>query len=109
MRHFWALVLIVEGLMLTGFAHAAAPLYTTAYLRHLCTSTYDIDVGLCAGYVMGVADGLQQSGAACLSPMITPEVLIDNLNRGWAAQTGSPPDEALHSVQDILQTRFPCR
>lgn len=86
---------------------AIAPLYSTAYLQHLCNSSYDVDAGLCAGYIMGVADTLQQQRQACLSPSISPETLVANIRRAWE-QNPQQPENALQSIQDIFQSRFPC-
>lgn len=83
------------------------PLYSTAYLQHLCNSSYDVDAGLCAGYIMGVADTLQQQGQSCLSPNISPETLVSNIRRDWE-QNPQQPENALQSIQDIFQRRFPC-
>ncbi len=94
-------------LLLPVMAQAAGPLYTTAYLQNLCNSTYDIDAGLCSGYLMGVADSLQQQKQACLSPQIGPETLTVNIRRAWD-QTPNQPLDAMTSVQAILQSRFPC-
>jgi hypothetical protein len=88
-------------------AAIVAPLYTTAYLQHLCNSPYDVDAGLCAGYIMGVADTLQQQHQACLSPNISPETLVDNIRRAWE-QSPTQPESALNSIQDIFLKRFPC-
>jgi hypothetical protein len=105
---FWIIygVLIWMGIMPAQAAPDA--LYSTQYLQHLCNSTYDVDAGLCAGYIMGVADTLQQQKQACLSPNISPEVLVENIRRAWE-QKKDQPDNALHSIQDIFLTRFPCR
>jgi hypothetical protein len=102
----------MTGLLLTlavPSAYAAPQaLYTTAYLQHLCSSTYDIDVGMCAGYIMSVADDLQQQGQVCLTGQVGPAVLMDNIRRSWT-QTSNQPTGARQSVGDILQQRFPCR
>lgn len=103
--------LLVSGTMVpvasAAVSGAVSPLYTTAYLRSLCNSTYDVDAGLCAGYLMGVAESLQQAKQACLSPQISPETLTTNIRRGWEQNPDQPAD-ALQSVQAILQSRFPC-
>lgn len=83
-------------------------LYSLSELQHLCDSQYDVDAGICAGYVMGVADALQQQGRACIGANIRPETLMDNIRRGWTQNT-APSDTALLSVQDIITQRFPCR
>lgn len=95
-------------------AHAQAPirvdgnLYSLSELQHLCDSQYDIDAGMCAGYVMGIADITQQQGRACIGPNVRPETLMDNIRRGWA-QDKTASDTAAVSVQSILEQRFPCR
>jgi hypothetical protein len=104
---YGALVLVVTGVSAMTAHAATPPLYSTAYLQHLCNSTYDVDAGLCAGYIMGVADTLQQQKQACLSPNISPEVLVENIRRAWT-QPGDQPINALQSIQDIFQSRFPC-
>lgn len=107
---YW--IATISGLLLClssaqAATQAATPLYTTAYLQSLCSSTYDIDAGLCSGYLMGVADSLQQAKQACLSPQIGPETLTSNIRRAWE-QNPDQPRDALQSVQEILQARFPC-
>jgi hypothetical protein len=106
---------IYTGLLicLLGLGASAAqaamvqPMYTTAYLQHLCDSSYDVDAGLCAGFIMGVADTLQQQKQACLNPSISPETLLANIRRAWD-QEPEQPASALQSIQQIFQQRFPC-
>lgn len=109
MKYLWIGLLVIAGSLHMAMAATPSitPLYTTAYLQSLCSSTYDIDVGLCSGYLMGVADSLQQAKQACLSPQIGPETLTTNIRRAWE-QNPDQPRDALQSVQDILQSRFPC-
>lgn len=108
MSRFYAIACFLLATMISAAQAAPAALYSTAYLQHLCNSTYDVDAGLCAGYIMGVADTLQQQKQACLSPNISPEILVENIRRAWE-QKKEQPDNALHSIQDIFQIRFPCR
>lgn len=104
------MVAVLASLWLMSSAQAAPfqPLYTTAQLQALCASPYDIDVGLCAGYIMAVADQTQRDGQSCISGQIGPETMTDNIRRAWA-QSPRQPDDALSSVQEILHNRFPCR
>ena len=101
------LILTVAGALAAPIT--TTPLYTTAQLRALCDSAYDVDAGLCAGYIMAVADDLQQQGQACLSPQIQPETLVANLRRAWQQNLAAASTSALHNVQEIIQSRFPCR
>ena len=96
------------GFMLLAGNAQAASLYTTPYLQSLCNSTYDVEAGLCSGYIMGIADSLQAQGKACLSPAIGPETLTINIRRGWE-QAPEQPADALQSVSQLIESRFPCR
>jgi hypothetical protein len=103
---FYGVMIVLLGM--THIVQAApVPLYETPYLQGLCNSPYDVDVGLCSGYIMGVADTLQQQNQVCLTPQIGAETLMLNIRRGWQ-QKPDQPVSALQSVQDILQQRFPC-
>ena len=85
---------------------------TAIALRDMCQSRYDIDVGLCAGYVAAVAEIIMQennpSRRVCLSPAIGPQTLITHVQAAWQAVPPQPEELALYNVDMILRERFRC-
>lgn len=92
-------------------AQIQAPV-TALQLQNLCTSKYDIDVGLCAGYVMAVAERLNAESdpgnRVCLSPSIAPQTLVVNVQKAWESAPPAPQDFAAESVEIALRQRFHC-
>lgn len=85
---------------------------TAIELQNLCNSRYDVDAGMCAGYIMAIAERLQQDPnpihRVCLSPAVSPQTLVDNLLRGWESSPPQPHDLATDSVAGLLRDRFRC-
>lgn len=85
---------------------------TAVELQNLCTSRYDVDAGMCAGYIKAIAEELMQDpdprAKVCLSPAIGPQTLVDNVQRGWATRAPQPQDFANDSVAGVLKERFRC-
>lgn len=86
--------------------------WSAVQLQQLCNSRYDVDTGMCAGYVMAVADKLMHDrkpiSRVCLSPAIGPQVLVDNLKRSWEEAPPAAQDLAVDNVEGVLRTRFRC-
>jgi hypothetical protein len=104
-RFFIAAVL----LFLTTAANAQM---TAVELQDLCTSRYDVDAGMCAGYVKAIAEELMHDSdpraKLCLSPNIGAQTLVENVQRGWAERAPQPQDFASDSVAGVLKDRFRC-
>lgn len=85
---------------------------TAVELQTLCASRYDVDAGMCAGYVQAIAEELMADSdpraQTCLSPAIAAQTLVDNVRRGWAARAPQPQDFATDSVAGVLKDRFRC-
>jgi hypothetical protein len=81
-------------------------------LQQLCMSRYDVDAGLCAGYVTAVADKLMResnpANAVCMSPAISPQTLVDNLLRDWQEAEIAPEQMAFEAVEGVFRQRFRC-
>ena len=96
-------------ILATTAAHAQM---TAVELQNLCTSRYDVDAGMCAGYVKAIAEELMHDSdpraKLCLSPAIGAQTLVENVQRGWAARTPQPQDFASDSVAGVLRDRFRC-
>lgn len=108
---------LLSAVFVTGFARDAAHaqtqgVMTAIRLQQLCDSPYDVDAGMCAGYVMAVAEQILQdprpSRRVCLSPAIGPEVLIQNLRRAWQDTPPEAYDLAIENVEMTLRHRFKC-
>lgn len=85
---------------------------TTPQLQALCASKYDIDFGICAGYVTAVAERLMgerdPTRRVCLSAAISPQTLVANVTKAWADQPPTAQDFAADSVELALRQRFAC-
>lgn len=85
---------------------------TTIRLQQLCDSPYDVDAGMCAGYVMAIAEMILQdprpSRRVCLSPAVGPETLIQNLRRAWQNNPPAAYELAIENVETTLRDRFKC-
>ena len=85
---------------------------TAVELQGLCTSRYDVDAGMCAGYIKAIAEELMQDSdpraRVCLSPAIGPQTLVDNVQRSWAERAPQAQDFASDSVAGVLKDRFRC-
>ncbi len=99
---------------LTAFpagAQVQSPL-TAHQLHQMCQSRYDVEAGLCAGYVAAVADKLMRdsnpANAVCLSPAIGPQTLVDNVLRDWSQAEIAPQEMAFEAVEGVLRRRFRC-
>lgn len=103
---------------LVTVGHVSRPLaqtpgvMTAISLKQLCDSPYDVDVGMCAGYIAAIAEMIMQdprpSRRVCLSPAIGPQVLMQNMQQAWK---DSPPQEydlAVVNVEMLLRHRFKC-
>lgn len=104
-------LLMMMALPVPGSAQVQGPL-SAIDLQNLCNSRYDVDVGMCAGYIMAIAEQLQaQSDPAqpvCLSPAVRGQALVDNMQRAWAEQPPGPHDQAAAHVARVLRARFRC-
>ncbi len=85
---------------------------TAIELQTLCTSRYDVDAGMCAGYIKAIAEELMQEhdprAQICLSPAISAQTLMENVLRSWAERAPQPQDLANDSVAGVLKDRFRC-
>ena len=89
---------------------------TVPELQQLCDSRYDVEAGMCAGYIMAIAETMTQDGnpmhRVCLNPAIGPQVLMENVRRDWAALTPDqqygPQDLATDAVKGAIRRRFRC-
>ena len=104
-------VLAFLSISLPALAQIEGPM-TAVQLQGLCNSRYDVDAGMCAGYVMAIAERLQQDSDplhhVCLSPAIGAQTLVENLQRAWAVQPPQPQDLATTTVAGALRDRFRC-
>lgn len=115
MRYQIPIVFCAFFSLLSGLTPASAQVQspmTVPQLQALCSSKYDIDVGMCAGYVTAVAERLMNDSnphnRVCLSPAIAPETLVTNLEKAWQDQPPQPQDFASVSVESALRQRFRC-
>lgn len=97
------------------FANMAMPAHaqmTAIELQGLCNSRYDVDAGMCAGYIKAIAEELMQESdpraQVCLSPAIGPQTLVENVQRSWAERAPQSQDFANDSVAGVLKDRFRC-
>lgn len=108
MRYFLPLLLLLPIL---AHAQVATPL-TAQALQKMCNSRYDVDAGMCAGYITAVAENVMQdntpSRRVCLSPAISPQTLMDHVRKYWDEVPPSPQDLASYSVDLALRARFRC-
>lgn len=78
----------------------------------MCASRYDVDAGMCAGYVKAIAEQLMHDSDPrakfCLSPAVSAQTLVDNVRRGWATRPPVAQDLAVDSVSGVLKDRFRC-
>lgn len=115
MSYHFSIVLIafflLLGLTTPSRAQVKSPM-TAVQLQALCASKYDIDFGICAGYVAAVADRLtgvkEGTGRVCLSPAVSPQLLVANVRQAWDAQAPQPQDSGFDSVESALRQRFRC-
>jgi hypothetical protein len=95
----------------TASAQTASP-FTAHALQKMCDSRYDIDVGICAGYITAIAEMVQQESSpgrrVCLSPAISPQTLMDHVQKYWAANPPAAQDLASFNVDLALRDRFKC-
>jgi hypothetical protein len=82
-------------------------------LQKMCDSRYDIDVGICAGYITAIAEMVQQESSpgrrVCLSPAISPQTLMEHVQKYWAANPPNTQDLASFNVDQALRDRFRCQ
>jgi hypothetical protein len=85
---------------------------TAVQLQDMCASRYDVEAGLCAGYVTAVAERLLSESdpvrRICLSPAIAPQTLVDNVRAVWSKYPPQPQDFAAESVEVALRQQFDC-
>lgn len=85
---------------------------TAIQLQDLCNSQYDVDAGICAGYVTAVAEQLMSQSnpttQICLSPAISPQTLSDHLRRSFEKTPPGAEDLAAQYVIQALRQRFRC-
>jgi len=97
--------------MMPAWAQMPSPM-TTVQLQDLCNSRYDVDAGMCAGYVTAVAERLMIDNnphqRVCLSPAIAPQILVDNIRNVWAKQPPEAQDLAAQTVESALRQQFRC-
>ena len=115
MTHRLSIILYTVFIALTVSTAATAQVrspITAVQLQALCDSKYDIDFGICAGYVSAVAERLMgendPSRRVCLSPAISPQTLVANLVKAWDVAPPSQQDFAAESVESALRQRFQC-
>lgn len=81
-------------------------------LKAYCLSDYDVDYGLCSGYITAVADlmiehnlyGLQ----SCHSNLVRPQQLVDLVVTSLRKNDQTPPGNARYIVASVLAKSFPC-
>ena len=85
---------------------------TALQLQQMCASHYDVDAGMCAGYVTAVAERLMRENDPathiCLSPAISPQTLVDNLRAVWGKQPPESQELASSGVELALRQQFQC-
>ena len=93
-------------------ATSARAQMTAIELQNMCSSHYDVDAGMCGGYIKAIAEQLMSDhdprAKFCLSPAIGPQNLVENVQRGWATRPPKPEDLAFDSVTGVLKDRFRC-
>lgn|SRR5690606_12990217 len=96
---------------LPAMAQIQSPMLASQ-LQQMCQSRYDVEAGLCAGYIAAVADKLMRdsnpANAVCLSPAIGPQTLVDNVLRDWSENEIAPQEMAFEAVEGVLRRRFRC-
>ena len=112
MRLSFSIILTIFFMALTfsdpARAQVKAPM-TASQIRDLCASKYDIDFGICAGYVTAVAERLMSGEApVCLSPAVSPQLLVTNVVKAWDHAPPGPQDSAAGAVEQALRQRFAC-
>lgn len=108
-RSFFTLVVFF---LMANLAAPARAQMTAIELQGLCNSRYDVDAGMCAGYIKAIAEELMRESdpraQVCLSPAIGPQTLVDNVQRSWAVRAPQAQDFATDSVAGVLKDRFRC-
>lgn len=111
LSRFFILVCLFSAVFSVAAFSARAQM-TAVELHNLCNSRYDVDAGMCAGYIKAIAEELMQDSdpraQICLSPAIGPQTLVDNVLRGWAERAPQSQDFATDSVAGVLKDRFRC-
>lgn len=110
MKNFLTIAILL-GLPVLAHAQTQTPM-TAQALQKMCDSRYDIDAGMCAGYITAVAETVMQDSRpdrrVCLSPAITPQTLMDHVRNYWHDNPPAPQDLASFSVDLALRARFKC-
>lgn len=105
------IALFILSFAVPAMAQNTTPM-TAVALQNLCNSKYDIDVGICAGYIAAVADTVMQDSTphrrVCLSPAVGPQILMDHVQKYWTDAPPAPQDLASYSVDSALRDRFRC-
>ncbi len=108
---FFIIMAVFLGVLGAARAEVQTPM-TADSLRKMCDSRYDIDAGMCAGYIMAVAETVMQDSnpgrRVCLSPAISPQTLMDHVRDYWQQNPPAPQDLASFSVDLALRARFRC-
>lgn len=107
----WFLILLA-GLSGADARAQTQGIMTAIRLQQLCDSPYDVDAGMCAGYVMSVAEMIIQdprpSRRVCLSPAVGPQMLVQNLQQEWKDNPPQAYALAIENVETSLRHRFKC-
>lgn len=90
--------------------HVGSP--STAALYQLCTSSSDIDYGMCAGYVTALADLLMSESVAgykaCNFETVRTQEIMDIVRNYIAANQGMNSRPARIVAAAALAKAFPC-
>jgi hypothetical protein len=105
--------LAVASMPLVGGSQASAEtVMTAAEFEETCTRVDNTWISFCNGYVQGVADFLELSGAACITPGTTRTTIVTLIDRATFSRIrdGSiPPDTpALSLAIGVLEAAYPC-
>jgi hypothetical protein len=114
MKHFlFCLAILIVALCAFDVAQAQVKTpMSNDQLQKLCTSRYDIDVGICAGYITAIAEHIMQDNnpqqRVCLSPAIGPQILMDHVQKYWLKSPPKAQDLASIGVEQALRAQFRC-
>jgi len=113
-RGLSAALAAVLGLLTAGPIAVQGAAFTSGnQLVEECSGQDDFPSGVCAGYVMGVADLMMSDGtvgglAACLPPSVIPQQLMDVVTTYLAAHPEKRQYSAVGLVAAAFSVAFPC-
>lgn len=112
--HFTIFVSLTLGLLLGGgrVSQASVSMLSSQDLKTYCLSTYDIDLGYCAGYVTAVADLMVEHRIygyeACHMEQMAPQKMVAHVRGYIRKNPGVIKGNARLMIARILSELFPC-